>query len=36
MNKFSKNLIIKNLHKSKPVNIYPLEMIVVSKNKVKA
>ena len=35
MNKFSKNLIIKNLHKSKPVNIYPLEMIVLSKNKVK-
>ena len=35
MNKFSKKLIIKNLHKAKPVNIYPLEMTVKNKNKFK-
>jgi len=35
MNKFSKKLIIKNLHKAKPVNIYPLEMTVKNKNRFK-
>ena len=35
MNKFSKKLIIKNLHKAKPVNIYPLEMMVKNKNRFK-
>ena len=33
MNKFSANLITKNLLKSKLINISPLEMIVFSKNK---
>ena len=35
MNKFSANLITKNLLKSKLINISPLEMIVFSKNKKK-
>ncbi len=35
MNKFSANLIAKNLLKSKLINISPLEMIVFSKNKKK-
>jgi NAD+ kinase len=35
MNKFSKKLIIKNLLKSKSINISPLEMIVRNKNKLK-
>ncbi len=35
MNKFSKNLLIKNINKSKMINISPLEMNVLSKNKSK-
>ncbi len=35
MNKFSANLVAKNLLKSKLINISPLEMIVFSKNKKK-
>ena len=35
MNKFSKKNIIKNLSKAKMVSIYPLEMSVKSKNKIK-
>lgn len=35
MNKFSANLVTKNLLKSKLINISPLEMIVFSKNKKK-
>tara|TARA_X000000950_G_scaffold16969_1_gene18408 strand:+ start:839 stop:1606 length:768 start_codon:yes stop_codon:yes gene_type:complete len=35
MNKFSKKMIIKNLDKAKTVNISPLEMSVITKNKVK-
>ena len=32
MNKFSNNLVIKNLNKAKVINIYPLEMQVNTKN----
>ena len=32
MNKFSKKLLISNLSKAKTVNIFPLEMLVISKN----
>ncbi len=32
MNKFSQNLIIKNLNKAKSINISPLEMVVNTKN----
>ena len=35
MNKFSRRNIIKNLLKAKMIKIYPLEMKVVSKNKIK-
>ncbi len=33
MNKFSKKQLIKNINKSKMINISPLEMIVITKNK---
>tara|TARA_Y100000591_G_C21633594_1_gene594127 strand:- start:38 stop:805 length:768 start_codon:yes stop_codon:yes gene_type:complete len=33
MNKFSNNLFIKNLNKAKVINIFPLEMQVITKNK---
>ena len=35
MNKFSKKFTIKNLSKSKSISIFPLEMTVISKNKIK-
>jgi len=35
MNKFSNNLTVKNLLKSKLISISPLEMIVTTKNKIK-
>ena len=35
MNKFSKKQLIQNIQKSKMISISPLEMIVVSKNKIK-
>ncbi len=35
MNKFSKKLLIKNILKSKMISISPLEMVVISKNKIK-
>ena len=33
MNKFSKNQLLKNINKSKMINIFPLEMNVITKNK---
>ena len=35
MNKFSKKNFIKNINKSKLINIFPLEMVVSSKSKIK-
>ena len=35
MNKFSKKQLIQNIQKSKMISISPLEMVVVSKNKIK-
>ena len=35
MNKFSNNLIIKNLNRAKIINISPLEMQVTTKNNTK-
>ena len=35
MNKFSKKSFLSNLEKAKTVNIYPLEMSVITKNKIK-
>ena len=35
MNKFSNNLVIKNLNKAKVINIFPLEMQVKTKNNIK-
>ena len=35
MNKFSNNLMIKNLNKAKVINIFPLEMQVKTKNNIK-
>ena len=33
MNKFSKKQLVKNINKSKMINISPLEMNVITKNK---
>jgi len=35
MNKFSNKLILKNLEKARTVNIFPLEMSVITKNNIK-
>ena len=35
MNKFSNNLVIKNLNKAKVINISPLEMQVNTKNRIR-
>ena len=35
MNKFTSKSLIKNLNKSKNINIFPLEMLVITKNKIR-